>query len=247
LRIHYQTWGEGRPIVLVCGWSLDNRTNWIAPGWIEALSGERRVIALEPRGHGLSDKPHEAEAYSYVTMSRDVLALLDHLEIAEADYFGYSMGAFMGAWLLGHHPERFGAMVLGGIGDESEETVRDCVWIAEALRAEDASKIADPMARMTRQFVAANPNNDLEALAVAALRMWPEGYPLALGGERLANAGVRVLIVNGENDHPYVDSADALAAAIPGARHVRIAGANHLTAVAAPGFKAVVVEFLAGR
>jgi pimeloyl-ACP methyl ester carboxylesterase len=52
----------------------------------------------------------------YAAMSHDVLIVMDVLKITKADFMGYSMGAY----LLGHHPERFTSRVLGGIGNETE-------------------------------------------------------------------------------------------------------------------------------
>ena len=247
LRIHYEKFGAGRPLVLVHGWGADTKSNWVDTGWIEALKSDRLVISLDARGHGQSDKPHDRAAYSYSTMSRDVLALMDHLGIAKADYMGYSMGAFMGAYLLGHHGDRFGAMVLGGIGDESEESAALCVTIAEALRAEDSSRITNPIGAAYRAYASANPNNDLEALALSALQMWPEGHPRSLGGPGLGRARNPVLIVNGSEDHPYTDTAGTFARAIPRARVETIPGKDHLGAVSDPLFKKFVTEFLSQR
>lgn len=245
LQIHYESFGAGPPIVLVPGWGANTETNWVGPGWIDALKGSRMVVSLEPRGHGKSDKPHVPAAYSYAAMSRDVIALMEHLNIDRADYMGYSMGAFMGAYLLGHHTERFNAMILGGIGNETEESANACIAIAEALRAPDPSSITDPVGAGYRMYAASNPDNDLEVLAISALQMWPEGYPLELGGEGLRRARIPVLIVNGSDDHPYVDSDDLLAEAIPNAQLVTLPGANHLSAVTHPEFKQAVLKFLA--
>ena len=66
-------------------------------------------------------------------------------------------------------------MVLGGIGDETEESAAVCHLIAASLRADDPSEIADPVGRAYRRYVDADPTNDREALAVAALQMWPDG------------------------------------------------------------------------
>lgn len=74
--------------------------------------------------------------------------------------------------------------------------------------------------------------------------MWPDGYPLVLLGSDLQRADLPVLIVNGENDHPYVDSADQLAQALPDARHVRIPATDHLTVVPDERFKQAVMQFL---
>ena len=56
-------------------------------------------------------------------MARDVLNFMDHFGIARADLMGYSLGSFSGVYLLGHHTDRFRSMVLGGIGDENDETI----------------------------------------------------------------------------------------------------------------------------
>ncbi len=247
LRIHYESFGVGPPLILVCGWGADTRRNWIDSGWVDALKTDRLVISLEPRGHGLSDKPHDAKAYSYSVMSRDVLALMDQLHIAKADYMGYSMGAFMGAYLLGHHADRFNSMILGGIGDETEESKNACHVIAEALRTPDPAQITNPIGRAYRAYVETDPNRDLESLALSALQMWPEGYPLALGGEGLGRVAIPVLIVNGADDHPYIDTVGNLVEAVPGAKLAVIPRANHLTAVSHPGFKEAVLQFLRVR
>ncbi len=245
--IYYEIEGAGPPMLLVHGWGSDTGHGWRDSGWIEALAAHRTVVSLDVRGHGRSSKPHDPAAYTYAAMSRDVIAVMDHLDIRRADYLGYSMGAFMGAWLAGHHGDRFSAMVLGGIGDETEASAAASIAIARALRAPDARDIDDPLGRAYRAYADSNPHNDLEALAVSALVMWPDGQPRRLGGRGLADVDFPVLIVNGENDHPYVDSADRLAAAIPGARHLTLTGADHVTAVSHPEFKAIVVASLAGR
>lgn len=245
-RIHCETFGAGPPIVLVHGWGASLRRNWVDTGWVDALCGLRRVVALDCRGHGRSDKPREQAAYGYRAMSRDVLRVMDALGIAKADFLGYSLGAFMGACLLGDARERFTSMVLGGIGDETPASAAACVPIAAALRARDPGAIADPIGRAARAFVDADPDSDREALALAALQMWPEGFPRALAGPRLADVDIPVLVVNGADDQPYVRSDERLVAAIPGARLVRIPGADHFSAATHPRFREAVFEFLRG-
>ena len=107
LRIRYRLYGSGYPLVLVHGWGADTLSNWVETGWIAALAPLRQIIALDVRGHGDSDKPQAGDVYSYAALSRDVLAVMDALGIERADYLGYSMGAFMGAWLLGHESRGF--------------------------------------------------------------------------------------------------------------------------------------------
>ena len=244
MRIHHAVVGEGHPIVLVHGWGADSKRNWVDTGWVEVLSPVRQVVLMDSRGHGRSEAARSQEDYGYAAMGEDVLQVMDDLGISQADLFGYSMGAFIGASLLGHHRDRFTSVIMGGIGDETDESAATCNLIAAALRAKDLSEIADPLGRAYRRYVDADPANDREALAIAALQMWPDGYPLALGGDGLHEVDIPVLIVDGEEDHPYVDTAGRLAAAIPGAELVMIPGMDHHTVVADPRFKAAVLSFL---
>ncbi|HYK64235.1 MAG TPA: alpha/beta fold hydrolase, partial [Patescibacteria group bacterium] len=63
VRIHFRDEGAGEPVILVHGFASTAEHNWGGTGWIEALSPRFRVIAPDVRGHGLSDKPHQPEAY----------------------------------------------------------------------------------------------------------------------------------------------------------------------------------------
>lgn len=247
LQIHYRSFGrnEGVPLILVHGWGVGLEFNWVVPGWVDFLQEDRHVIAIDVRGHGDSDKPHRQELYSYRTMARDVLNLMDHFGIERADLMGYSLGSFSGTYLLGHHTERFRSMILGGIGDETDASIATAPVIAAALRAERAEDVTDPIGRGWRDFVDLDPRNDREALALAALQMWPEGFPRDLGGPGLGRVNIPVLIVNGTEDVPYVETDQDLAAAIPGARLVTLPGQDHLGAVFDPSFKEAVQSFLA--
>jgi pimeloyl-ACP methyl ester carboxylesterase len=86
VRIHYVAEGNGPPVVLVHGLTSSIDRNWRLPGIIDALLGAgRRVVALDCRGHGESEKPHEASAYGGTAIGDDIVALMDHLGIDVAD------------------------------------------------------------------------------------------------------------------------------------------------------------------
>jgi pimeloyl-ACP methyl ester carboxylesterase len=244
VRIHYDVIGIGRPLVLVHGWGANAQRNWVDLGWVEALAPIRRLILMDSRGHGRSDPASSQAGYGYAAMSEDVLYVMDELGIAKADLFGYSMGAFIGVSLLGHHRERFRSMILGGIGDETEQSAAICNLIAASLRIDDAADIVDPVGRAYRRYVDADPANDRQELAIAALEMWPDGHPLDLGGEGLAEVDIPVLIVDGADDRPYVDTVGVLVEAIPGAELVTVPGVDHHSIVGDPRFMATVIEFL---
>jgi hypothetical protein len=152
----------------------------------------------------------------------------------------------MGVSLLGHARERFTSMILGGIGDETDQSLAVLPKIVAGLRAEEGTRITDPVASGYRAYARSDQRNDLEALALSALQMWPEGFPLQLGGPGLADVDIPILIVNGANDHPYIDTVHRLVGALPGARLVVIPDRDHLGVVTDPGFTDSVLAFLDG-
>jgi pimeloyl-ACP methyl ester carboxylesterase len=243
LKIYYEIFGQGTPLILVHGWGSDLQQSWIETRWVEVLQSLRMVIAMDCRGHSRSDKPYDQSIYSYRVMAQDVLNLMDHLNLVNADLFGYSMGAFMAVHLLGHNTNRFTSVILGGIGDETEES-KDAGFIAEALRVKDPLHITNPIGKAYRAYVDSNQLNDNEALALSALQMWPEGFPIKIGGVGLTNVNIPVLIINGADDFPYVKSDEKLADAIPGAKLIRIPNKNHMTVFDDQEFKNEVVKFL---
>ncbi len=105
VQLHYTVQGEGDPVILVHGFGADAENNWWIPGITRALAREFKVIALDLRGHGLSDKPHTPEMYG-TEMVKDIIRLMDHLEIGKAHVVGYSMGGFITLKLITMFPER---------------------------------------------------------------------------------------------------------------------------------------------
>ena len=236
--IHYEVFRAGRPIVLVHGFLVSLLLNWVDTGWVDELTPIRQVVGLDARGHGLSGKPHEPEAYAGDTMPNDVIGLMDHLGIEQADLFGYSMGSAISLRLLASRPERFTSAVLGGTGEFARsETPGGASLLPDALLAQDPESISDPTVKGFRVLAEAL-ENDLEALAAYSLAARP-----GVSDEALASIDVPVLIVNGADD-AIAGSPDALAAAIPTAELVKIPSKNHLTVVADPEFKDTVVRFL---
>lgn len=176
-------------------------------------------------------------------MARDVLAVIDHLGIERADLLGYSLGAFSGVYLLGNHQERLNSVIMMGIGDEA--SIATAPVIAEALRSEDLSQITDPL--LYRVTAGSDPRNDLEVLALSALQMWSEGFPLELGGPGLHNIYIPTLIINSENDIPYIHTDQALANTIANARLIEIPDADHLSVLYDQRFREEVIRFLADQ
>ncbi|MBA4180352.1 MAG: alpha/beta hydrolase [Anaerolinea sp.] len=232
--------GVGPDIVLVHGFASSLQGNWRGPGVVDALvASGRRVTALDCRGHGRSSTPHDPAAYGGTKMADDVLNLMDQLGITKADLMGYSMGAGISAQLVTRYPERFRAVIFGGMGDALLSGGRPREGsnaIAEALEAKDSGEITDATAKGFRVF-AKSTGADLLALA-AVMRSGREGADPG----RLRAIQNPVMVIVGEADTLIV-SADRLAAAIPGCTYVKVPG-DHTTAVT-PVYSAAVVEFLA--
>ena len=76
LAIHYDVEGSGLPLVLLHGGYTSSEL-WRLRGWVESLREERRLILVDLRGHGQSDKPHDPAAYRLSALASDVLAVLE--------------------------------------------------------------------------------------------------------------------------------------------------------------------------
>ncbi len=238
VRLHFEVHGPdgGPPVLLVHGFASDYQLNWVGTRWQQTLTGAGyRVIGLDCRGHGGSDKPHDPAAYAVEVMAADVRRLLDHIDIDVVDYLGYSMGARTGMQAMLDFPKRLRRVILGGVGWGGAFHAAD--EIAKALRGQPTNS---EVAKSFYDFATARPSNDLEALAACILGPQPEPDPA-----RLALIANPVLVVVGEKDDVVAD-VDRLIECIPTARLVRIAGRNHMSAVPAGEFKKAALEFLEG-
>ncbi|MGK8500281.1 alpha/beta fold hydrolase [Nocardia asiatica] len=117
LELNYRVWeGEGVPVVLQHGVVADTNANWMSTGVVGALqSAGHTVVSLDARGHGRSDKPHEAHRYSWEAMAKDVRALYDELGFEDVVQVGYSMGGVISLMVAATDP-RVRRLVVGGIG-----------------------------------------------------------------------------------------------------------------------------------
>ena len=95
--------GDGRPVVLVHGWPLSG-ASW--SGQVPALTGAGfRVVTYDRRGFGQSDKPGDASTYDYDTLTSDLAAVVDGLDLRDLTLVGFSMGGGEVARYLGTHGE----------------------------------------------------------------------------------------------------------------------------------------------
>jgi pimeloyl-ACP methyl ester carboxylesterase len=220
VRIHYVDEGAGPPVLLIHGFGASLETNWRLPGTIDILKRNGfRVIALDNRGHGRSDKPTRVEDYG-LEMVGDAVRLLDHLGIEKADVVGYSMGGMIAMKLMSMHPERVNRVVVGGFG-----------WLREGSRGAEFLARTTVMARTVS--------------AAACRRSWPT---LALSADQVSAISPPFLVLVGDDDRivrrEYVVP---LLKVRPATRVQYVPGAGHIRCVAQDEFKRGIVTFLGGR
>jgi pimeloyl-ACP methyl ester carboxylesterase len=238
VEIAYSDEGQGVPVLLIHGFASNARVNWQATGWTKTLLDEGyRVICIDNRGHGESEKLYDPAVYGASIMAEDAARLLDHLHIEQAAVMGYSMGARISAFLTMQHPPRVSRVVFAGLAERMVLGVPGGEAISDGLLAADVRDVADLAARSFRIF-AENTKSDLKALA-ACIR----SSRVKIKPEALAKIACPVLVVAGSEDtvsgavQPLVDM-------IPGATGLTLPNRNHMNAVGDVGFKKAVLQFL---
>jgi pimeloyl-ACP methyl ester carboxylesterase len=207
---------------------------WRRTGYTDALKNEYSLVLFDIRGHGKSDKPHEASAEGSNTVD-DVVAVLDSLDIEEAHFFGYSMGASVGFRQAVHHPDRFRSFILGGMtpGPWPEEMVKAMEISRELVKL----RRTDPEAYFTRMeqmlghsLTPAEKSELLSRDSGAEMEsMTPRRQESALTDRDLAAITVPCLLYCGDQD-PFHNGAQRSVEFMPRAAFVSMHGLNHITA-----------------
>ena len=221
---------------------------------VAAFSEHYRLIRYDARGHGGS--PVTPGPYSFADLGQDVLAVLDALGIEQAAFCGISMGGHTGLWLGVHAGSRFSAIAVcnsaAKIGTPQGWNERAAMVREGGQAAMQALADSSPGRWFTEDFVKAQPAEVQRAQSWIA-GIVPQGYAACC--EAIAASDLRddigriitpTLLLAGASD-PVTTVADAQAmqAAIPGARLV-VVPASHLSNLEAPrAFDQAVLHFLA--
>lgn len=223
VRIHYEIIGNGPALVMHHG-TFGSGASWIDLGYVDALKADHQVILPDSRGHGQSDKPHDPTAYDLALRTSDVLPVLDELGIQKADYFGYSLGGWIGFGLAKYAPDRFGSFIFGGSHPYAEnmQPFRDLM----PRNREAFAAMVDQVfgSRLTPAMRTRLLANDLDALR-------------ALTQDRESNADVlpsmtmSCLLFAGELD-PRLPQVRQCASNLPNATFFILPGCDHVAAAA---------------
>jgi pimeloyl-ACP methyl ester carboxylesterase len=229
---------HGETVLLIHGFASNMQINWVDTGWIRHLSrAGYRVLAIDNRGHGHSEKLYNLADYGAPLMADDTVRLLDQLGIPSAHVMGYSMGARISAFMTMMHPDRVKSVVFAGLGINMIKGFSNTDPIAEALEAPTIDDITHPMGRTFRAF-ADQTKSDRRALAAC---MRSARQPITAG--QIAAIAKPALVAVGTDDI-VAGSAAELAALISGAKVLDIPGRDHMRAVGDRVYKDGVLQFL---
>ncbi|MGH9671705.1 MAG: alpha/beta fold hydrolase [Bryobacteraceae bacterium] len=234
VKIHFMRLGaKGSHVVLVHGYTGSAEGNWFRNGVAAALAKNHRVVAIDCRNHGRSDKPQPGGA----GRAEDVVELMDHLKITKAHIHGYSMGGMITGRILATHPDRMITASFGGSG--IPET--DPAWIAKLPPDKTGTDPEEEVARRALRIRNAMDNGKSreEAEKLAATPSAPRPAVGATLGSLLrpqidlTKVTIPVLAINGEYDRPNAKTT-RMARELKNFKSVVLPGKSHLTAIAAP-------------
>ncbi len=239
----WDRWGAGGdgalPFFLCHGYSGSSH-DWALVA--EELATSRSVASVDHRGHGRSQKLGRLDAYSIERIGDDLIALLD-AEVGPVDLLGHSMGGAVSIRVTLARPDLVKSLILMDTSGWSFRPLDP--QMAEMMAAFMA--VFDPAGGLPDLSAMAGPEDALITAATTAewqavkAQMAAAFDPFAmkaLGNDlfnsdlswvrtRLAEVSVPVTVIVGSNDHPFVDQAPELAAAVPDGRLTVIDGAYH--------------------
>ncbi len=255
-RIYYVIQGAGQPVVLVHGYGVSASINWKMPGILPELARDFRVIAMDVRGHGRSDKPHDVGQYG-TKMADDVQRLMDHLQLPQAHLVGYSMGGFILLNLLVSHPERFLSATLGGSGgirptwplwswsEELASLLDQGMDYPQANIAAAATALHRPLTGLEKALIRSLPDSNDPLAMSAVIKSWRD---LQVTDDQLHDNCTPTLLVYGTAEFPgMVEYIQQLGTVLPKATLHAISGTNHFDTVLCPEFLQAVKDFLIRR
>jgi pimeloyl-ACP methyl ester carboxylesterase len=230
IKIWYQVKGNGKPVLLIHGFT-GNGTSWkTKPVYDSLLASGFKVVIVDLRGNGQSDKPHTPEAYANDAEAKDLMGLLKFLGIKNYQAIGYSRGSIILARLL-VLDKNITSAVIGGMGaDFTNPMWPRRIGLYEALMYDTVKGYDDFRKRIA--------TSGLDRLALAYQQMEQP----STSKEELSRIKQRVLLLCGDQDEDNGKAQD-LQQLIPGSVFVTVPG-NHGSAAGTKEFASESVSFL---
>ena len=243
VRIYYEVHGSGPPLLLTHGYSS---TSGMWQGQIAALSKHHQLVLWDMRGHGQSDYPEDASAYSEALTVADMAAVLDAVGAEQAIVGGLSLGGYMSLAFYLAHPEMVDALIICDSGPGYRNAEARNAWNQRANERAgtlEARGLEALGGRSREVRDALGHHKSAQGLAHAARGMLAQQDARVIDG--LASIRVPTLVIVGDQDTPFLAPCEYMAKKIPGARLEVIAGAGHASNLDQPeAFDRVLLRFL---
>lgn len=248
-QLHYEDYGHGAPLLLVHGLGSSTR-DWEYQ--IPVLAQHYRVIALDVRGHGRSDKPRGA--YRIADFADDVAALIEYLQLPPVHLVGISMGGMIGFQLGVDRPELLRSLTIVNSGPEVKaKSPGDWLEIAKRWTlsrllsletiAKALAKLLFPkpeQAELRRKVEERWPQNDKHAYLASLDAIIGWGVR-----ERLKRITCPTLVISADRDYTPVERKREYVAEMPNARLLVIENSRHATPLDQPErFNSALLAFL---
>lgn len=230
-KIYYEVKGDGFPVVLVHGFTGTGQGWKNGPFYADLLKEGYKVIIMDLRGNGRSDKPHSDAAYADDAEAKDVMGLVSSLGIKAYDAVGYSRGSIITSRLI-VLDKRVHKAVMGGMGaDYTNPNWPRRIHAYKALAGDTTIHDVDDMMAWINK-------NPFDKVAL----MYQQKHQPATSAKELAKINIPVLLIDGTEDKTNGDVKD-LQKLIPGSQMVAIPG-DHNSAGKTIQFSAAVITFL---
>ena len=190
IKVYYEVYGAGRPIVLLHGAFYTIQLNWAQ--LIPQLAKTRKVIAIELQGHGHT--PYSDRKLDFATLASDVEGVMDHLKVDSADVAGYSMGGSVAYKLAIQSPKRVRKLVI------ISSTYKSSGWLPVVTSGFKNLKV---------EFFTNTPIQAAYDAVAPDKTKWPKyleqmfafaGTPFDMGDANIAKLTMPVLLISGDND-----------------------------------------------
>lgn len=240
-RIATYSWGDDaeHTVIVVHGFASSTRDNWVSTGWVrDLLAAGFRVIGIDQRGHGASDKPHDPASYSLGSLVTDIEQVLDTYLVDNAFYVGYSLGARVGWEVARDLPDRIDRVVLGRVPDGIP---LERLNLDEVRRyVADGTPVTDEATAQYIGLVERVPGNDPAALLALAEQLRKSR---TIDIDTHTAPPQPTLFATGTLD-PNLDGTRALAAACSRSELFEIPGRHHFNAPGSRAFRDTAIAFL---
>ncbi|MCM2360758.1 alpha/beta hydrolase [Pseudomonas sp. SR18] len=247
--LHYEEYGHGTPLVLIHGLGSSSQ-DWELQ--IPVLARHYRLIVVDVRGHGRSDKPRER--YSIQGFTHDLVALFEHLSLPPAHVVGLSMGGMIAFQLAVDEPDRVRSLCI--VNSAPEVKVRrphEYWWWAQRWTLARVLSLATIGKGLGDRLFPKPEQADLrrkmaERWAKNDKRAYLASFDAIVGWgvqERLSRIACPTLVISAAHDYTPVAHKENYVKLLPDARLVVIEDSRHATPLDQPEvFNATLLDFL---